>query len=49
MGNDNDLPSSRNISETVRVNIAFTRTVFKEYSIRFLMMSRLIDFAVAVV
>ena len=32
------------ISKTVRVNIAFTREFFKEYSISFLMISRLIDF-----
>ena len=36
-----------NISKTVRVNIAFTRAIFKEYLIRFLMIPRLIDFAPA--
>ena len=35
----------RNISITVRVNIAFISTFFKEHLIRFLMISRLIDFA----
>ena len=34
-----------NISKTVRVNIAFTSAIFKEYLIKFLMIPRLIDFA----
>ena len=36
-----------NISETVRVSIAFTRETFKVYLIRFLMIPRLIGFALA--
>ena len=36
-----------NISETVRVNTAFTREIFKVYLIRFLMIPRLIGFALA--
>ena len=40
-----DLHLSSNISEMVRVNIAFTRKFFKEYLISFLMIFRLIYFA----
>ena len=36
-----------NIPKTVRVNIAFTSAIFKEYLIKFLMIPRLIDFALA--
>ena len=36
-----------NISKTVRVNIAFTSAIFKEYLIRFLMIPILISFALA--
>ena len=43
-----DLPSDNNISKTVEVNIAFIQTYFKEYSISFLMVCRLIDFALVV-
>ena len=43
-----DLPSDNNISKTVRVNIALTKDVFKEYSTSFLMVYRLIDFALVV-
>ena len=43
-----DLASNSNISKTVRVNIAFTRNFLKKYLIRFLMISRLIDFALVV-
>ena len=39
---------SSNISKLVRVSIVFTITFFKEYSISFLMISRLIDFALLV-
>ena len=38
---------NNNISKTMRANIAFTRTVFKENFIGFLMISRLIGFALA--
>ena len=38
-GANNDLPSTSNISKTVRKNIACIRTFFKDYSIS------LIDFA----
>ena len=47
-GHNSNLASESNISKTVRVNIAFTRTFFKEYCISFLMESRLIDFALVV-
>ena len=43
-----DLPSKNSISKTVKVNIAFKRKCFEEYSINFLMISRLIDFALVV-
>ena len=36
-----DLPPNSNISKMVRVNIVFTRTIFKEYLISFLMICRL--------
>ena len=36
-----DLPSDSNILKTVRVNIAFAATFFKEYSTSFLMVCRL--------
>ena len=42
------LPSDSNASKTVRVNFAFTRKFFKQYSISFLMVCRLIDFALVV-
>ena len=44
-GGNSDLPSDSNISKTVRVNIAFSTTYFKEYLIRFVMVCRLMDFA----
>ena len=44
-GDNTDLHSNSNISKTIRVNIAFTTTFFKEYSINFLMVCRFIDFA----
>ena len=40
-----DLPSDSNISKMVTVNVAFAVTLFKEYSTSFLMVGRLIDFA----
>ena len=43
-----DLPLGRNISQAVNVKIVFTRTFFKEFSISFLMVCKLIDFALAV-
>ena len=43
-----DLPSNSNISKTVRLNIAFAKKFFKRYSISFLMIFRLIDFALVV-
>ena len=45
MGHNTDLPSESNISKKIRVNIPFAQTFFKEYSISFLMVCRLIDFA----
>ena len=44
-GANTDIPSNSNISKAVRVNIAFTATFFKEYSISFLMIYRLTDFS----
>ena len=47
--NDNtSLPLDINISKTVWVNIAFIKTFSKEYSISFLMVCRLIDFAIVI-
>ena len=48
MGENTDLPSDINISKTVGVNIGFIRHFFKEYSISFLMICRLIDFTLVV-
>ena len=42
------LPLYMNILETIRVSVAFTQIFFKEYSISFLMLCRLINFALAV-
>ena len=47
-GDNTDLPLDSNISKTVTVNIACTRTFFKEYSLNFLMVCRLIDFVLPV-
>ena len=43
-----DLPAKSSISKTVRVNIAFTETLLKEYSMSFLMVCSLIEFAFVV-
>ena len=42
------LPSDRNIPETLRINTVFAPARFKEYSRSFLMVLRLIDFALVV-
>ena len=47
-GNNTELPWNNNISKTVKLNIAFTNKSFKEYSISFLMICRLIEFALLV-
>ena len=47
-GNNTDLHPNSNISKTVRVNVACTRTFFKRYVISFLIVCRLIDFAFVV-
>ena len=47
-GHNTDLPSDINISKTVRVNIAFARTFFKENSRSFLIVCKSIDFAFVV-
>ena len=47
-GDNTDLLSDSNISKAVIVNIAFTRTFFKEYSVSLLMLWRLTDFALVV-
>ena len=47
-GDNADPLSESNILKTVRVNIAFAATFFKEYSTSFLMVCRLIDFALVV-
>ena len=44
-GGNTNLPSNRNISKRVRVNMTFTTTYFKEYLMSFLVISNLIDFA----
>ena len=46
-GHKTNLPSNSNISEMVRVNLAFT--YFKEYFTSFLIISWLIDFALVVI
>ena len=48
VGDNTDLPSNSNISKTIRVNIAFTWTVFKEHLISFVMVCWLIDFVLLV-
>ena len=48
VGDNTDLPSNSNISKTVIVDITVSGTCFKEYLISFLMISRLIDFALLV-
>ena len=48
VGHNTDLLSNSNISKTVRINIAFATAPFKEYSTRFFMVCRLIDFALVV-
>ena len=47
-GGNANLTTSSNILKAVRVNIAFTRMLFKGYSRSFLVISRLIDFALVV-
>ena len=47
-GDDTNLPLESNISKTLRVNIAFRKAFFKEYSMSFLMVCRLIDFVLMV-
>ena len=47
-GANTDLPSNSIISKTIGVTIAFTRKYFKECSINFLMIRRMIDFTLVV-
>ena len=47
-GAKTDLPLNSNISTTLRVNNAYAKNVFKEYLISFLMIFRLIGFALVV-
>ena len=47
-GDNAGLHLNNNISKILVVNITFSSTVFKEYSISFLMISRLIDLAFVV-
>ena len=47
-GRNTELLSGRSISKTVREKVAFTTNFLKEYSISFLMISSLIDFAFVV-
>ena len=42
------LPSNSNIWKTVRVNVAFKGTFFKEYLISFVMIGKLIDFLLVI-
>ena len=46
-GNNTEPPSDSNISKTVRLNIAFPATSFKEYSTSFVIVCRLTEFALA--
>ena len=45
VGGNADLPSDSNISKALRINIAFVGTIFKEYLTSFLIICRLIEFA----
>ena len=47
-GHNTDLPSDSNISKTVRINVAFAGTFLKKDSASFLMVGRLMDFALVV-
>ena len=47
-GHNTNLPSNRNISKMIRLDMAFTAMYFEENSISFLVTSRLIDFALVV-
>ena len=47
-GANTDLPSNSIISKTIRANAMFTRKYFKECSINFLMIRRMIDFTLVV-
>ena len=47
-GPNTDLPSNSNISKTVRVNIAFRETFLIEYLISFLMICKLVVYALVV-
>ena len=49
VGDTTDPHSNSNISKTVIINFTFTQIFFEEYSINFLIKSRLIDFALVVV
>ena len=44
-GNNTEPPSDSNISKTVRLNIAFPTTSFKEYSTSFVIVCSLTEFA----
>ena len=44
-GHNTDLLSDNNLSKTVRLSIVFAGIYFREYSTSFLMVCRLIDFA----
>ena len=48
IGDNTDLPSSCNISKAVIVNLAFIVPFFKKKKESFLVISRLIDFALVV-
>ena len=48
MGGDTDLHSNSNITKMVRVNNGLKERFFEEYSIKFPMVCRLIDFALVV-
>ena len=48
IGHNTDMPSNCNISKTVRVNNSFTGNFLKKYLVSFLMILKLIEFALAV-
>ena len=48
VGDNTDLPSNKNISKTISANVAFFPSFLKECSITFVLVFRLIDFALVI-
>ena len=48
VGDNTDLPSNKNISKTISANVAFFPSFLKECSISFVLVFRLIDFALVI-